>query len=74
MTFTEWLSKYRKKDSPLGDLADDVARDLSFPADPQDLEALLGHLRSRRASQEALQTASDAWKRYLRAKRSARAK
>lgn len=41
MTFKEWMLKYREQDSPRGDLARDIGRDPSFPADSEQARAYL---------------------------------
>ncbi len=62
-SFTEWLAKHRKRDSPLGDLAQDCADDGSWPNEFT-LDAYRNHLVGANASWEALETLDKAWKTY----------
>lgn len=63
MTFTDWLSRHVKRDSPLGDLARDVSNDREFPTSnsKEDIES---HLRRNNACCEAIDTFSRAWTSY----------
>ena len=65
-TFYEWLEKQKGKKSPLGDLANDAVRDEAFPKDLASLDALLAHLKAKKASGLKLATARIAWQTYTR--------
>jgi hypothetical protein len=71
ISFTLWLAKHRKRDSPLGDLAKDAAADHSWP-DASTLEIYLNHLWASGASSDAAAALNRAWRAYqLFLKRSA---
>lgn len=65
MTFKEWLIRHKGEDSPLGDLAEDVALDKDFPSD-NSKEAILDHLTGANvhACREAIETFKRAWSSY----------
>jgi len=63
MSFAEWLARYRRRDSPLGDLARDTARVSDFPTD-NDREAILAYMRRRGAYWAAVLTFKQAWNTY----------
>jgi YozE SAM-like fold len=63
-TFTEWLARREKRDSPIGDLARDMKSDRCWPVDVDSLEGVLGHLFTHRACSEAEETARSAWRQY----------
>lgn len=63
MTFKAWI-KRRRVDDRIGDLAEDIARDKTFPAQVDTLDALLGHMRRKNACLEAIETAKEAWEEY----------
>jgi len=62
MTFLKWLSRFEGEDSSLGDLADDVKRDRSFPTGGYD--EIIAHLRYRGAVPEAVEEFERAWRAY----------
>lgn len=62
-TFKQWIKRYVNKDTPLGDLARDVAADPAFP-DSTDL-ALVGlHLSAQFPCYECIDVFRTACKRY----------
>lgn len=65
MTFKEWIMRHKGKDTPLGDLAYDIARDRNFP-DSNTKEAILDHLTSYtvNACPEAIDAFKSAWNSY----------
>lgn len=65
MTFKEWVLRHKGKNTPLGDLADDVARDKTFPEE-NTKEAILVHLTGPTISAcpEAIDTFKRAWTSY----------
>lgn len=65
MTFKEWIIRHKGKDTPLGNLADDVSRDKDFPEE-NTKEAILDHLTgfTTRACPEAVDEFKHAWKSY----------
>jgi uncharacterized protein YozE (UPF0346 family) len=65
-TFYEWLEKQKGKKSPLGNLANDAARDQAFPKDVASLEALLTYLKANKRSGLQIATAKLAWQTYAR--------
>ncbi len=64
-TFTEWLARHTKRDSPLGDFAGDVARDRDFPRAPSSLDQVLSHLIRHGACGEAQDAAKRAWRAWI---------
>ncbi len=65
-TFYEWLEKHKSKKSPLGNLADDAARDEAFPKDVASLDALLAYMKAKKHSGLQIATARIAWQSYAR--------
>jgi hypothetical protein len=61
MTFEEWLAKRGEEDSPVGDLANDVARDKTWPTGAG-IEVYRGHVAH--GSSAAVEALNSAWKRY----------
>ena len=45
--FYDWIIRFKGIDSAIGDLADDIISDPSFPKDINSLEALLKHIESK---------------------------
>jgi hypothetical protein len=62
-TFAQWLAKHINRDSPLGDLAQDAARDKGWPTEGN-LETYRSHLSFHGAAFEARRTLNQAWKTY----------
>ena len=65
MKFSDWLTKYIKADTIMGDFARDVSRDRGFPAE-QTYRSIRWHLVSRHACKEALSAFDRAWRAYKR--------
>jgi uncharacterized protein YozE (UPF0346 family) len=65
-TFYEWLEKQKSKKSPLGDLANEAARDSAFPKDVASLDALVAYLKTKKSSGLQVATAKLAWQTYAR--------
>ena len=63
MTFSEYLKKQIGRNDHIGDLAEDARRDAQFPP-VNSLKALVGHLESRGACGDAIDSARDAWMEY----------
>ncbi|SEN04128.1 YozE SAM-like fold [Mucilaginibacter gossypiicola] len=61
--FTEWLTKQKNRDTPLGDLARDMMDDKTWP-NHSTLDDYRDYLYSRRASWQAIETLERAWKTY----------
>jgi hypothetical protein len=62
LSFKDWIARYENEDSPIGDLARDMARDKRLPEEYKDLRK---HMVRMGACEEALQAATAANKRYL---------
>jgi hypothetical protein len=60
-TFEEWLGDQRGKDSPIGDLAADVARDKDWPTG-QGIETYRAHVA--RGCSGAMDALNEAWQAY----------
>lgn len=65
-TFYEWLEKQKSQKSPLGNLANEAARDAAFPKDVASLDALLVYMKAKKLSGLQLATAKLAWQTYAR--------
>lgn len=63
MRFNTWLKSQHGRDDEVGDLARDIARDLSWPRS-SDVGELLRHLGRARASRGVLATLAEAWIEY----------
>jgi uncharacterized protein YozE (UPF0346 family) len=61
--FRDWLKRYEEDDSPLGDLARDVAADKAFPRS-NDLVLIMDHLRVTGCSPTVLKRFHEAWSRW----------
>ena len=59
--FYRWLMRQADRDDPIGDLAEDVAGDASYPMASGSLEAIRTHIALRGACDEALQALEEAW-------------
>lgn len=65
-TFREWmLEKHLDKDTPFGDLADDMADDEEWPA-KNEREVILRYLERQHACTACLETFGCAWAAYRR--------
>ena len=71
MTFYEYMMKnYRHKDTPEGDLADDMYGDERFPRDltgpkREQYKKIRGYLFMRMACRECLETFKECWDEYV---------
>ena len=66
MTFYEWmLNKYAGKNTPRGDLANDMERDKDFPK-YGDRKAILSYLEYKRAIDECIACFKRCWRDYQR--------
>ncbi len=63
LSFTDWLKKHKKRDSPLGDLATDALADKNWPM-YNTLAEYQHYLTFRGASISALSALKNAWKSY----------
>jgi len=63
LTFTDWLKKHSKRDSPLGDLARDMLDDNTWPL-YDSLDEYRSYLGFRHASYKAIEALERAWKTY----------
>ena len=65
ITFLVWLRHQAGREDPVGDLADDEARDRrGVLTEPKSLEDLVDQLECKGACSEALDAARDAWQEY----------
>ena len=63
--FYGWcVQRYRRKDTPLGDLARDMELDPKFPKDATTKEEILAYMRGRQACARAVRRLERAWKIY----------
>lgn len=63
--FLVWLKQFKEEDSPMGDLARDMADDRNKPRSFNTLGSLEKYLTNLGACDEALQTAEEAWHEYV---------
>ena len=68
LTFRDWLSRHKRRDSPLGDLANDVQHDRCFP-DAGDLQTFILHVMRHGGCFDAIRTVRYAWSLYQRSLR-----
>lgn len=62
--FYTWLMSQKGRDDPVGDMAEDAARDRSFPKSVTSLRQLTGYLTNKGACQEAIEAAREAWREF----------
>ena len=62
--FKTWIKQFRGEDSPLGDLAEDIFRDKSFPCTDK-FEKMISYLVSRNACMECIREFSGAYAEYM---------
>lgn len=67
-SFTEWLKRHTKRNSPLGDLASDVANDPNWPKsnDKEDFLNYFSFIGASTNAREALKRGWKSYKSYLR--------
>lgn len=63
MTFKSWIKKYKGQNSPIGDLANDIIIDKSFPSSAS-YDTILTYLESLNAFDGAIDAFKEAWKIY----------
>lgn len=64
-TFKSWVVRFQGVDLPIGDLAEDVAKDPAFP-DVDDFELLKEHIEARSGlNRAAVAVFEEAWGYYL---------
>ena len=64
MTFKTWIKQFQGEDSPLGDLAEDIDRDKSFPYTDR-YEKMISHLVNHNACEECIREFSGAYIEYM---------
>lgn len=69
MSFIDYVHHRRISDSPAGDFTRDARRDEDMP-DAKTWRELETYLRSKRASEPAINAAKSVWKSYLSARNS----
>lgn len=62
--FYRWLKKQKERDDPIGDLANDVLRDDSFPIETNSFKLIKRHLIFKRACDEAIQAFDEAFDEF----------
>ena len=63
--FYGWcVQRYRRKDTPMGDLARDMELDQKFPQDAKTKEEILDYLKGRHACAGTVKTLERTWKIY----------
>jgi len=63
--FRNWLSRQKKLESPVGDLARDASQDRHFPHKVETIERLLDYLNKQGACDGAIAAAHTAWTGWL---------
>ena len=64
MSFKTWIKQFQGEDSPLGDLAEDIDRDKSFPCTDK-FEKMISHLVNHNACEECIREFSEAYIEYM---------
>ena len=66
MTFYEWISRLKDKDTPTGDLAADILSDRNFPKDAaiDEVEAYICHKATHPDVVKAFKAARQSYLRY----------
>lgn len=65
MTFKTWIKQFKGEDSPLGDLAEDIYRDKSFPYTYK-FETMIYHLMNHNACDDCIREFSGAYINYIK--------
>lgn len=65
MTFYDWIIRLQNRDTPTGDLAQDIFHDTSFP-ETASLEEIEQYIRSRAKSEKVLDAFKTAKRSYLK--------
>lgn len=64
MNFYDWMiNKYRGKDTPRGDLAEDMTKSKGFPKDGG-YDSILQYLHRRGACEECVNTFKSCWRSF----------
>nr|DAY56189.1 MAG TPA: YozE [Caudoviricetes sp.] len=62
VTFKSWIAEFKGVDLPIGDYANDIARDKNFP-DTEDLQKILDYLTFHNADIEMFEAIWDFYQR-----------
>ena len=65
MSFAKWLMQFVEENSPLGDLARDVAKDKNFPRSRR-YETIYSYLNDSGASDACINAFDEAWEKFDR--------
>ena len=65
MSFAKWLMQFVEENSPLGDLARDVAKDKNFPRSRR-YETIYSSLEDGGASDACMNVFEEAWEKFDR--------
>jgi len=65
-SFRQWLLRFRREESAIGDLARDALADTDWPRDSGSLSKYARHLEDVGACDRAADTLREAWARYER--------
>lgn len=65
MTFYEWISRLKDKDTPTGDLAGDILRDRNFPKDAA-IDEVEAYIRRKATHPDVVKAFKVARQSYLR--------
>lgn len=68
MQFKEWIKRHEGRDTPLGDLANDIRRDHNFPetGSYEEIYSYLGRVASRDIRHKVLRTLREAWAAFAK--------
>lgn len=68
MTFYDWIIRLQKRDTPTGDLAQDIARDTAFPKDGalDEIEEYLSGRATCSGVLDAFRTAKRSYLNYIK--------
>ena len=64
MTFKTWIKQFKGEDSPIGDLAEDIHRDKSFPCTDR-FDKMISYLVNHNACEECIREFSGAYIEYM---------
>jgi 5-methylcytosine-specific restriction endonuclease McrA len=62
--FYNWLKKQKERDDPIGDLANDVSTDKSFPTEVDSYKTIKNHMIFKRDCDEAIQALKEAFDEF----------
>ena len=63
MSFAKWLMQFAEENSPLGDLARDVAKDKNFPRSRR-YETIYSYLEDGDASDACMNVFEEVWEKF----------